>query len=201
MRDRPYKIMLVESDPATIEVLAGSLGRRFRATITCAADAKTCLDMELVEPHDLTIIDVATAAGTTGSHRALPGGLRLVQHLRSLSLRPVLLMIDRPTYHDAVTAMRAGVRDIFKKPFAVEHLLDAAQQALRESDLSQLRATKYRRMREMVRHVIRERRALSRRVELICRDLVQAQRNLLHRVAAFEDRRAKQPGSARSLSE
>jgi hypothetical protein len=41
-------------------------------------------------------------------------------------------------------------------------------------------------MRELVRHVIRERRDLNRRIELVCRDLVEAHRRLVHRVVEFK---------------
>ncbi len=41
-------------------------------------------------------------------------------------------------------------------------------------------------MRELVRRVIRERRDLNRRVELVCRDLVGAHRRLVTRVLSSE---------------
>jgi DNA-binding response OmpR family regulator len=181
MRDRPYKIMLVESDPETIEIIVSSLTRRFHANITCAADPRTCLDLEMLEPHDLAIIDLETA-----------GDLHIGEQLISLGPRPILFMGDRPSYHDAVTALRLGARDFFRKPFPVEQLLDAVDRALRQTELARRQARRYRRMRELVRQVIRERRSLNRRVELICRDLVQAQRNLVHRVVEFQESRRGQ---------
>lgn len=183
MGERPYKVMLVESDPPTLEVLVSSLTRRLNAQVTCAADAQTCLDMEMLEPHDLAILDLDTCES-----------MRAAEQLLSLGARPVLLMANRPSFHDAVTAIRIGARDFFKKPFPVNQLLDAAEAALREWDIARSQSRKYRRMRDLVRHVIRERRDLSRRVELICRDLVQAQRNLLNRVVHFQDGGGKSHG-------
>lgn len=176
MRDRPHKIMLIESDPQTVEVLVSSITRRIDAQITCAADARSGLDAEMIEPHDLVALDLDSR-----------DDLDVVAHLCSLAPRPVILMADHPKYHDVVTALRLGVHDFFRKPFPVEQFLDSAQTALREFDLARGHLRKYRRMRELVRHVIRERRDLAQRVEVICRDLVQAQRNLLHRVAKFQE--------------
>jgi DNA-binding response OmpR family regulator len=179
MRDRPHKIMLIESDPDTVEVLVSSMTRRFDAQITIAADARSGVDAEMIEPHDLVVVDLDSR-----------DDLQTAAHLCALAPRPVILLADRPKYHDAVTALRLGVHDFFKKPFPVEQFLDSAQTALREFDLARGHLGRYRRMRELVRHVIRERRDLSRRVEVICKDLVQAQRNLLHRVAKFQEQQS-----------
>ena len=51
-------------------------------------------------------------------------------------------------------------------------------------------AARYRRLRELVHRVIRERRDLNRRIELVCRDLVEAHRRLVHRVVESEGMRS-----------
>ena len=84
------------------------------------------------------------------------------------------------------------MRDLFVKPFPFQDLLDATQRAVVGNDLKRQHAVKYRRMRELVRHVIRERRDLNRRTELVCRDLVEAHRRLVHRVLAIEGTRTGQ---------
>jgi DNA-binding response OmpR family regulator len=176
MPDRPYKIMLVESDPPTIEMLVSSLTQRLPAQITCVTEASSCLDTEMIEPHDLVIVDLEDR-----------DDLRVVEHLCVLGPRPVILLADRPSFHDVVTALRLGVQDFFKKPFPVEQLLDSAEGCLRDFDKARGHLQKYRKMRDLVRRVIRERRDLARRVEVICRDLVQAQRHLLHRVVKYQN--------------
>jgi len=121
MANRPEKILLVEPDPQLVELLIASLSRRFDAQLTCVVDAKSCLDVELLEPHDLIIAewDLADA-----------DGLKLAEQLTALSARPVILMADSPSQQKVIGAMRAGVRDFFVKPFAVEQLLDTAQHLL-----------------------------------------------------------------------
>ena len=109
-----------------------------------------------------------------------------------VGVRPIILLARQPTCEQAIEALRLGVRDLFRKPFPVEQLLDAAERLLYGHDLRRQRAVKYHRMRGLLRRVIRERRDLNRRIELICRDLVQAHRRLLHRVLTVEEAKAQQ---------
>jgi DNA-binding NtrC family response regulator len=166
--------MIVEPEPDVLEILVASLSRRFNAYITCAKDAETCLQAILTEPHDLIITELELDGLS---------GLQLAEQLSSLGTRPMILLGDHVTCSDAVAAMRLGVRDIFRKPFAVAELLDAAEQMIRQDLETRRRAARYHRLRDLVRQVVRERRDLDRRVELVCKDLVDAHRRLARRVA------------------
>ncbi len=183
MADRPNKILLVEPDAGMLEILVACLARHLDVHITCVADAASCMDVEMLDPHDLVITEMT-----------LPdrSGLDLVQDLAALSHRPVILLADEPTCEQAIEALRVGATDLFHKPFPVEHLLEAVDRSLRSFDVRRQRAAKYRRMRDLVRRVIRERRHLNQRIELVCRDLVEAQRRVVHRVLAIEEKNAQQ---------
>ncbi len=186
MSDRAVRIMLVEPDAELLEMFVAALARRFDARITCVADAETALDTDLVEPHDLVIVEQSASNN---------GGLGLAERLCALSRRPVVLLCDDCTGEDAVRALRVGVCDVFIKPFAVAELLDAAQRALQAFETRRQSAVKYRRMREMVRRVIRERRDLNRRIDLVCRDLVEAHRRLAHRFVELHQAPSGQPAA------
>lgn len=181
MEDRPYKIMLVEPDPELVELFVSSLSRRFDANITCVADGANCLDVEMLEPHDLVIAEWNLAD---------QDGLQLAEQLSSLSQRPVILMAERLKSKQVVEAMRAGVRDVFLKPFAIDELLDSARRVLYGHDVRRKHAARYHRLRKLVRQVIRERRDLNKRIELVCRDLVEAHRRLVHRVVNLDTARS-----------
>lgn len=175
-----WKLLVVEPDPGILELLVSALSRRFAAHITCVADAEACLDVVLIERHDLIITELELTGWS---------GLKLIEQLTALSSDPVVLLADSPPVDTVVEAMRLGVRDLFLKPFPVSDLLDATDRALHGLDIRRKHATKYRRMRELVRRVIRERRELNRRMDLICRDLVGAHRRLVHRVLQAEQAR------------
>ena len=177
MSDRTPKILLVEPDPDMVDMLVGLLRRRFDAQVTCVDGAEACLHTDLYDPHDVVIAEWELEDSD---------GLQLTENLTILSPRPIILLADEPSSRDAIGAMRLGVRDLFVKPFPFEDLLDATARALAGHELKRQRAAKYHRMRDLVRHVIRERRDLNRRIELVCRDLVEAHRRLVHRVLALE---------------
>ena len=172
MGERSYRIMLVEPDASLVEMLVASLMRRFGAQITCAAESVSALDAELTDPQDLVIVEQNLSGAD---------GLELTEQLCSLSRRPVILLCDDPQADDLIRAVRTGVYDAFRKPFAVEELLDSAQRAFYGFEVKRQSAVKYRRMREMVRRVIRERRNLNQRIELVCRDLVESHRRLAYK--------------------
>ena len=177
MRSRLQKILVVEPDADVLEILVASLTRRLDAYVTCVADGQSCLETDLNDPHDLVIAELA-----------LPDldGLELAEKLLMLSQKPIILLADDPTCDEAVEAIRMGVRDLFRKPFPVEELLDSAERLLHGQDVRQQHAVKYRRIRKLLRRVLHERRDLNKRIDLICRDLVQAHRRLLQRVLTAE---------------
>lgn len=171
------KVLLVEPDPGMVEMLVPLLQARLGAQVTCVDTAEACIETDLYDPHDLVIAEWALADSD---------GLELAEHVHILSPRPVILLTQVAKNGDAVAALRAGVCDIFTKPFSIEDLLDAVERAYAAHQLKRQHSAKYRRMRELVRHVIRERRDLNRRMELVCKDLVEAQRRLVQRVLALE---------------
>ncbi|MFQ5491901.1 MAG: response regulator [Phycisphaerae bacterium] len=167
------KILLAEDDPRILEMLVQAIVQRFDAHLTCVGCGEDTLDTEVLEPHDIIITELF-----------LPGmdGLTLCRHLVELNDRPIIIMAEQPGLSHAVEAMRLGVTDFFQKPFAISDLLDSMERALVRHRKRREQQKKHRRLRGLVKHVIRERRDLNKRMELICRDLVGAHRRLLHRV-------------------
>ena len=184
---RAFKILIVEPDPDLVAMLVGTLATSMNAHLTCVAGAAACLDTELVDPHDLVITELSLPV--EHGIEEVTDGIGLAESLCSLSSRPIILLADRPTARQTIRAMRAGVRDVFIKPFTMEALADAAARMLHGFDLRRRHFAKYHKMRDLVRRVIRERRELNERVELVCRDLVGAHRRLAHRVLETEQSR------------
>jgi len=173
MPNRPAKILLAEPDPESLDVLVAALTRRFNPQITCVSDLVGCLDADTVEPHDLILAEWRPREADE---------IDWLSPLAALNPRPILLLSEPVTREDVIEAFRGGARDLFIKPIQVSELLDAVDRWLQKSVIVRRQAVKYRRMRDLVRRVIRERRELQRRTDLVCRDLVDAHRRLVHKV-------------------
>ncbi len=171
------KILIVEPDPRITEMLVDCLGPHFAARLTCAVSAEDALDVEILEPHDLVLTDFD-----------LPGldGVAFLRHLKEFSSRPVILTSARPTLSQAIEALRLGATDFLTKPFSIPHLQEVVAAALQAHRESIRKERRFRELRETVRRVLRDRRELNDRIDLICRDLVGAHRRLVHRVLAHE---------------
>ncbi|MGB0717127.1 MAG: response regulator [Phycisphaerae bacterium] len=178
MAELDSKILLVEPNPTALEKLVEGLCERFDAQITCVPDAESCVETDLFEPHDVVIAEMSLPEST---------GLELAEELLTYRNRPVILMGEMLQTDEVIEALRLGVKDIFERPFAVDDLLDATERCLRGHQVHRQHSQRYHNMRDLVRRVIRERRDLNKRVDLICRDLVDAQRRLAHKVMAVEN--------------
>ncbi|MCK4659848.1 MAG: response regulator [Phycisphaerae bacterium] len=167
------KILLVDNEPRTVEMLVEVFVRQLNTRMTCVSTAEDALDIDMLEPHDAVIAEV---------NLPLMNGIMLTEQIMQLRSRPVILMSNDPNLSQAVAALRVGVVDFFTKPFDIECLLDAGRRALKMAEGQRRQVQRHYRLRSLVRRVIRERRELNQRVDLLCRDLVGAHRRLVHRV-------------------
>jgi len=170
--------MLVESSPELVEMFVAAFAQRFDAHLTCVSTATACLDTEIINPHDLVIADLNLQHSD---------GVDLAGELCALSSRPVILTASKPTCTQIIEALRVGVKDVMVKPFPLIELMEAADRALIDYSMHRKHVARYHSMRGLVRRVLNERRSMTQRVELICRDLVGAHRRLVHRVLSAND--------------
>ncbi len=165
--------MLVEPTPELVEIFVAAFAQRFDAHLTCVSTAAACLDTEIINPHDLVIADLNLEDSD---------GVDLAGELCALSSRPVILTGSKPRCSQIIEALRIGVKDVLVKPFPLIELLESADRALIDYSVHRKHLARYHSMRGLVRRVLKERRSMTQRVELICRDLVGAHRRLVHRV-------------------
>ncbi len=190
MTDSPYRILLVEPDPETLETLVSAIVGRFETNLTCVSSGEECLRIERDEPHDLVI-----AASDLSDMDAC----ELARELSAIRRRPLIVMGERPTVGEAIELLRLGAADVVCKPFRVRELLDSVDRSLGRLDMRRRHMQRFRSMQRSLRKVSRQRAELNDRVELVCKDLVQAHRRLVHRVLDFQA--AKGQGGAPTAEE
>ena len=173
------KILVVMHDATTLEILVDAAARDFNAQVTWANTGSDALDIDCVDFHHVVLAGVC-----------LPdmSGLDLARQILHLRHRPVILVGADPTVEDAIRAVRLGVSDFLPAPVDVEHLFTAIGTALRRSAAERRRIRREHRNRSLIRRVLRDRRNLNQRIDLICRDMVGAHRRLFHRVLTAQHR-------------
>jgi DNA-binding NtrC family response regulator len=170
---QPASVLIVEDDRDLATVLADHLAETLRLEVTVATTCREAVDVELSRPHDVILADLLLPDGeATGLQR----------QLRGISSASFVLMSGVPTISRVVEAMRLGAMDFLVKPFDLGQMTAAVADALaRHQELSRAQA-RYLRMRRLAKRILHDRRELRRRVDLVCRDLVQAYRRLAKRV-------------------
>lgn len=124
----PYRIAVVEDDPALLELLQEELTSHGYQVAACDSAEALLAQLEDLTP-DLVISDIR-----------LPGidGMALLQRLRQQPKPPALLLITAfGTVRQAVAALKQGADDFLTKPLDLEHLLLSVERLLAHKALQQ----------------------------------------------------------------
>lgn len=171
-------ILVVERDPTTMEMLVEAIRHRFDAQLTATRCAEDALDADRLTPHDLVVASVNLEG---------MNGLTLTQQLMRRHRRPVILTTLRLSAEQAIEALRVRAVDLLVKPFDLAVLLRRMELELADRQELGRHQQRSSRVRQLVRNVLRERRALRERLDFVCRDLVGAHQRLLNHVLADRD--------------
>lgn len=174
MQERRVEILLVEQDGDLAEMMEGYLCEALPAGVTSVSSAQDALRAELTHHHDLVLANLTLPNGD---------GLELIRQLRISNKCPIILLADTPMASQMVDAIRLGVKDVFVKPFDFAAVTESASEAIKRRTMQRDRRRRYHRLRKLTGRIIRERRELRERTDLICQDLVHAYRRLAQKVA------------------
>ncbi|MBI2854894.1 MAG: response regulator [Chloroflexi bacterium] len=116
------KVLLVDDDPRTRNLLAMSLGNRF--SLLEAADGRQALEVARSEKPDLVLLDIAMP-GNNGLEVC-----RLLKQGPETSNIVVVMLTGRDTAEDKEQAMEVGATDYVTKPFSPRALLDKVVELL-----------------------------------------------------------------------
>lgn len=164
------KVLVVDDEPSLRELAQDLLPRELSCRVQTAAtlvEARRIIDRGGI---DLLLLDVHLPDGD---------GLSLLEPLRrkNPAARAVVISGDVCPEH-ALTALRGGAIDFIPKPFAVEQVGQRLGRALarQQSEARDLR--RLTRLRDAVRRLNRARKTVSKKVDLLCNDLVHAYTDL-----------------------
>jgi DNA-binding NtrC family response regulator len=180
MRDDTLtRILLVDDDEDVAQMITEHLGDHLPVIVTAVETAREAVILDQEEPHDIALIDLN-----------LPDvdGLQLIRRLRMQGDHAIIVLSGHPTLGRAVEAMRLGAIDLFTKPFDLTRLTKVVRAAMDDQSKAQRERIRHQRLRKLTSRIIKDRRHLRERIDLICRDLVHAYRDLAHKVVEVSDK-------------
>lgn len=102
---------------------------------------------------------------------------------------PTILIDDSPLVAERVLgALRLGVIDVMARPVDFNHFSQVVEVTLDARRQSRHDFRRQNRLRELSSRMVRDRRELRQRIDLLCKDLVTAYRRLAEKVVAYEEK-------------
>jgi DNA-binding response OmpR family regulator len=141
-------VLIVDDDPALVELLKAYLEARSGCKVRSAADGKKALDEILNERPDLVITDI---------YMPEMDGFQLIERLKSMRVSvPVVIISGMYGKEDARRAEELGIRHVLEKPFNFESLNQAVDLALGRSAEAEGRQKPRFPVRLIVQYVVAE---------------------------------------------
>lgn len=179
MAEKPrQRLLLVEDDPGVALMLSDHLEETLPVDVTVVDNAEAAVLADQDKPYDIVLTDLLLPDAN---------GLQLVRRLRMQGNHAVILMSGQPTLGRAIEAMRLGCLDLLTKPFDLSRLTYAINRAIEEQNREHRERIRQYRLRKLTSRIVKDRRRLRERVDLVCRDLVRAYRELAKKVVETRD--------------
>ena len=160
------RVLVVDDEPELIELICDVFARTNDCRLIAARDLREAEAIIKREPVDLLLADVRLPDGD---------GMSLLPKLHDANPAAAAVVITgEPSLTGAIDAMRAGVVDFLPKPFSAEHLLARVRSALKIQAAAARTHKRLGRLKVAVRRLNTIRRTISKKVDILCNDLVSA---------------------------
>lgn len=152
--------------------------------------ANIVLNIDAEIGHVGTLAEARDAA-TTNDYDAVVAMQRLPDGMGVELLRapdpidlPVILVEDEMVSSRLVSALRHGAADVVPIPVDYDYLTHCLRRIVREHRVGRQEAVRAKRLRRLSSRLVKDRRELRKRVDLICTDIVTAYQRLAEKVVA-----------------
>jgi DNA-binding response OmpR family regulator len=160
------RILVVDDEQSLLELVDDVVGRSLPCNIIAAGSITDAKKILATQPIELMLADVNLPDGN---------GTTLLSTLRQQQPEASAIVITgAPSIDGVVSALRNGALDFLPKPFTAEHLLDRVTRALERQRLHAKKERRLDRLRDAVKRLNEARRVVSKKVDLLCNDLITA---------------------------
>lgn len=159
-------VLVVDDEPMLMEMMNDIVGPQVKCRFVAARDIGEAKRILASQPIQLMLADVNLPDGD---------GMSLLSVLREQQPEASAIVITgEPTLERAIGAIRAGAWDFMPKPFNAQQMTDRVKTALQRQALLSRKEKRLDRLKDAVRRLNDARKVVSRKVDLLCNDLVTA---------------------------
>jgi CheY-like chemotaxis protein len=163
---QPPRVLVVDDEPTLIEVIDDVVGRGMGCRVVTAASIAQARKILASQTIELLVADLNLPDGD---------GMDLLPDLREHQPNAAAVVITgSPSIDDAIDALRSGAVDFVPKPFTRSHLVERIQMALDRQAFAARQEKRFGKLRDAVRRLNESRRLISKKVDILCNDLVSA---------------------------
>lgn len=171
MTRRDIQVLIVAEDSATVSTLASEIVTKLQANITIVDTIEEARVLVASEAYDVVVAEPSLDDGRAASLIKTQG-------------TPVILIEADPEPDRIVTGFRTGAADVICPAIDAERMIESIRRVIRAGRIQRQTVSRNRRLRRVSSRLIRDRRELRQRVDLICRDLVDAYQQLARKVVS-----------------
>jgi FixJ family two-component response regulator len=160
------RVLIVDDEPDVIELMRDLVVKQIDCRVSAASSLKEAKKVLADGGADLLVVDLNLPDGD---------GMSLLPALRETQpAASAIIITGKPSVDGAISALRGGAVDFIPKPFSAQQIVERVQKAIeRHTELSK-RERRVDRLRDAVRRLNESRRLISKKVDLLCNDLVGA---------------------------
>jgi FixJ family two-component response regulator len=162
----PPRILVVDDEPGVVEVIGQVIKSNIKCRLLTATNIAEATKVLATKTIQLLVADLHLPDGD---------GMSLVASLqRQQPHASAVVITGAPSVGGAITAMREGALDFVPKPFTNEQLIERLNKALSRQATLVKQEQRIDRLKGAVRRLSEARRVISRKVDLLCNDLITA---------------------------
>jgi FixJ family two-component response regulator len=163
---RVPRILVVDDEPTLLELVGDLVAPQVNCRVLSAPTIKRAREILATESIDVLLADIHLPDGD---------GLSLIADLqRTQPAATAIVITGAPTVDRAITAIRTGALDFVPKPFSADHLADRVRKAIKRNEELCRTEKRLARLREAVHKLNQSRKLVSKKVDLLCNDLISA---------------------------
>ncbi|HRK29630.1 MAG TPA: response regulator [Tepidisphaeraceae bacterium] len=160
------RLLVVDDESDVLELLRDAISAKVSCKLVTAKNLASARSIIESQPIDVLLTDLHLPDGD---------GMSLMPVLKARQpAARALIITGQPTVESAVGALRAGAIDFVPKPFNIDQIIEHVDRAIHRQTLIARNEKRIDRLKDAVRRLNQSRKVVTRKVDLLCNDLISA---------------------------